>query len=60
MIGEMNASHTGFTPAREGARDLQTRYPGFDIAPDSSGYYKVSYIYKKGPADHDYVGVHDA
>ena len=34
---------------------IQTRYPGFDLEPDASGYYKVSYIYRKGPADHDYV-----
>ena len=34
---------------------VQTRYPGFDLEPDASGFYKVSYIYKKGPADHDYV-----
>ena len=25
------------------------------MEPDSSGYYKVSYIYRKGPADHEYV-----
>jgi tricorn protease len=61
MIGEMNASHTGISggggfpgqaPAPERA---QTRFPGFDLAPDASGYFKVSYIYKKGPADHDYI-----
>ena len=34
---------------------METRYPGFDLEPDASGVYKVSYIYKKGPADHDYV-----
>ena len=57
MIGEMNASHTGITggetdPARELA---QTHYPGFDLEPDASGFFKVSWIYKKGPADHDYI-----
>jgi tricorn protease len=25
------------------------------MEPDASGYYKVAYIYKKGPADRDYV-----
>jgi len=34
---------------------MQTRYPGFDLEPDSSGYFKVAYIYRKCPADHDYV-----
>ena len=58
MIGEINASHTGITggentdPQREAA---QTHYPGFDLEPDGSGYYKVSWIYRKGPADHDYI-----
>jgi len=61
MIGEMNSSHTGISgggrlPGEEATGDrIQTRYPGFDLAPDASGYYKVSYIYRKGPADHDYV-----
>src|SRR5262249_23575935 len=26
--------------------------------PDASGYYKVVYIYKDGPADHDYARIH--
>ena len=56
MIGELNASHTGVTGAPAADR-VQTHYPGFDLAPDSSGFYKVTHIYKKGPADHDYVKV---
>jgi tricorn protease len=60
MIGDMNASHTGISgggviPGRTPEEHVQTRYPGFDLEPDASGYYKVAYIYKKGPADHDYV-----
>ncbi|MBI2946078.1 MAG: PD40 domain-containing protein [Verrucomicrobia bacterium] len=58
MIGELNASHTGVSGGGdpgEGTDRVQTRYPGFDLEPDTSGYYKVSHIYKKGPADHDYV-----
>ncbi len=61
MIGDMNASHTGISgggrlPGQTQTEErIQTRYPGFDIEPDSSGYYKVAYIYRKGPADHDYV-----
>jgi tricorn protease len=60
MIGDMNASHTGISaggviPGRTAEEErVQTRHPGFDMEPDASGYYKVSYIYKKGPADHDY------
>jgi tricorn protease len=61
MIGDMNASHTGISaggliPGRvEQDERVQTRYPGFDMEADTSGYFKVSYIYRKGPADHDYV-----
>ena len=58
MIGELNASHTGVSGGdnrSEGSERIQTRSPGFDLEPDASGYYRVSHIYKKGPADHDYV-----
>ena len=60
MIGEMNASHTGISggtrlPGQSTEERIQTRHPGFELAPDASGYYKVSYIFRKGPADHDYV-----
>jgi tricorn protease len=59
MIGEMNASHTGISGGGEQQRDvIQTRYPGFELAADASGSYKVSYIYKRGPADHDYAKIH--
>ena len=61
MIGEMNASHTGisggggFPGQAANTERVATRYPGFDLEPDASGYFKVSYIYKKGPADKDFV-----
>src|ERR1035438_9515667 len=61
MIGDMNASHTGISaggviPGRVNQEErVQTRYPGFDMEADASGHFKVSYIYRKGPADHDYV-----
>ncbi len=59
MIGELNASHTGITGGGEPERNpIQTRHPGFELAADASGYYRVSYIYKGGPADRDYVKVH--
>ena len=59
MIGEINASHTGIsggdTPS-DLAQRIQTRYPGFDMEPDEeSGHYKISHIYHKGPADHEWV-----
>ena len=60
MIGELNASHTGVSggPADAGRSPAQTRYPGFDLVADSSGYYRVGHIYKNGPADHDYLKIH--
>jgi tricorn protease len=60
MIGELNASHTGISAApgvEERERSAQTRYPGFEMEPDASGYYKVTYVYKDGPADRDYVNI---
>jgi tricorn protease len=61
MIGEINSSHTGISGGTRLPGDqnrperIATRYPGFDMQADSSGYYKVSYVYRKGPADHEYV-----
>jgi tricorn protease len=34
---------------------VQTRYPGFDVVADASGFYRVGHVYKNGPADHDYL-----
>lgn len=58
MIGELNASHTGVSGGENNANAMQTRYPGFELTPDASGFYKVAFVYKKGPADHDYVRIH--
>ncbi|MBI4906699.1 MAG: PD40 domain-containing protein [Acidobacteria bacterium] len=54
MIGELNASHTGVSGGGEAGERISTRYPGFDLASDSSGYVKIGHIYKKGPADREY------
>jgi tricorn protease len=58
MIGELNASHTGVSGGEQNPSALQTRYPGFELEADASGYYKVAFIYKDGPADHEYVRIH--
>jgi tricorn protease len=59
MIGQLNASHTGVSggPANPQGNNVATRYPGFDLTADASGYYRVGHIYKTGPADHDYLKV---
>ena len=58
LIGELNASHTGVSGGDPNPNAFQTRFPGFELTADSSGYYKVAYIYKNGPADHDYARIH--
>jgi tricorn protease len=61
MIGELNASHTGVSGGPAGGRGgaaAQTRHPGFELEPDSSGYYRVGYIWKDGPVDHEYAKIH--
>jgi len=60
MIGELNASHTGISgggtlPGETPVERVTTRHPGFELATDASGYYKVASIYRHGPADHEYV-----
>ncbi|HXG09158.1 MAG TPA: S41 family peptidase [Gemmataceae bacterium] len=61
MLGELNASHTGISGGGRGergeGRSPQTRFPGFELEADRSGYYKVSHIYKNGPADKDWVKI---
>ena len=57
MIGHLNASHTGVSGGTTPTRSAQTRYPGFDLVADASGYYKVGHIYKDGPADRDHLKI---
>jgi tricorn protease len=58
MIGQLNASHTGVSGGPATAeRPVQTRYPGFDVVADASGFYKVGHVYKDGPADRDYLKI---
>jgi tricorn protease len=60
MIGRLNASHTGVSaPAGNNRGNAQTRYPGFDLVADGSGYYKVGRLYKDGPADKDYLKIQE-
>ncbi len=58
MIGQLNASHTGVTGGPNPIpATVQTRYPGFTLVADASGYYKIGHIYKEGPADKDYLKI---
>ncbi len=57
MIGELNASHTGVSggPSSAEPSPAQTRHPGFGLEPDPAGYYRVGYIWKAGPVDHEWM-----
>jgi tricorn protease len=58
MIGELNASHTGISGGGEtDPTAVRTRFPGFELVPDPSGFYKVARIYRNGPATRDYAKV---
>ena len=58
MIGELNASHTGVSGGPSNLPTTeQTRYPGFDLVADPSGFFKVGHIYKNGPADRDHLKI---
>jgi len=56
MIGELNASHTGVRGPDSDPQPspYQTRHLGFEIAPENGGY-KVTHIYRDGPADKEWV-----
>jgi tricorn protease len=58
MIGELNASHTGISGGGEpDPAASRTRFPGFEIEPDPSGFYRVAHVYRHGPAERDYVRI---
>jgi tricorn protease len=58
MIGELNASHTGVSGGPNNLpRTQNTRYPGFDLVEDASGFFKVGHLYKNGPADRDHLRI---
>jgi tricorn protease len=58
MIGELNASHTGVNgpPTRRMAPVYTTRYLGFELEP-ANGRYRISHIYRDGPADREWIGL---
>jgi tricorn protease len=56
MIGELNASHTGVSgpPTRAMPNAYTTRFLGLELEP-ANGRYRVSHIYRDGPADKEWV-----
>lgn len=59
MIGELNASHTGVSgpPSRTMPRVYTTRFLGVELDEDRSGRYRISHIYRDGPADKEWLGL---
>ena len=60
MIGEINASHVGVRgpETHPMSRVYQTRYLGFEMEP-ANGKYRVSHIYRDGPADKEWIGLNE-
>ena len=58
MIGELSSSHVGMSgPAsRTMDRLYATRFLGFDLEA-ASGVYRISHIYRDGPADKEWLGL---
>lgn len=57
MIGELNASHTGVSgPAtRAMPRVYTTRFLGVELEPGDNNRYRISHIYRDGPADKEWL-----
>jgi len=61
FMGEMNASHLGALYRGTTATVHEsTYYFGFEVIRDETqSYFRVGTIYEEGPADHDYVQIHE-
>lgn len=59
-IGELSSSHTGVSgpPSFAVDRTYDTRYLGIEIEP-SNGKYRVTHVYRDGPADKDWVDINN-
>jgi tricorn protease len=57
MLGELNASHLGVSGpgSRPQSNDYRSRYLGFEMEPGNGGRYRVSHVYREGPADHEWI-----
>lgn len=58
MIGELSSSHTGVSGPSSVTvpRVYTTRYLGFELEP-SNGKYRVTHVYRDGPADKDWIDI---
>jgi tricorn protease len=60
MIGELSSSHTGVSgPSSVSVpRAYTTHYLGFEMEP-ANGRYRVTHVYRDGPADKDWIDIND-
>jgi tricorn protease len=58
MIGELSSSHTGVSGPSSVTvpRAYTTRYLGLELEP-ANGRYRVSHVYRDGPADKDWIDI---
>jgi tricorn protease len=58
MIGELSSSHTGVSGPSSAPvpRAYETRFLGIEMEP-ANGKYRVSHVYRDGPADRDWVDI---
>jgi tricorn protease len=59
MIGELSSSHTGVSgpPSITVPRVYTTKYLGLELEP-ANGRYRVSHVYRDGPADKEWTDIH--
>ncbi|MFI5311878.1 MAG: S41 family peptidase [Gemmatimonadales bacterium] len=57
-IGELSSSHTGVTGPSSAPmeRTYTTKFLGFELEP-GNGKYRVSHVYRGGPADKDWIDI---
>jgi len=60
VIGQLNASHSGVSgpPSRPVPAAYQTHFLGFEMSPGEGGRYRIDHIYRDGPADKEWLGLH--
>jgi tricorn protease len=59
MLGELNASHLGVSGprSRPQANNYRARYLGFEMEPAAGGRYRVTHVYRDGPADKEWLDI---
>src|SRR5207247_1262505 len=60
VIGQLNASHSGVTgpPSRAMPTQYQTHFLGFEMEAADGGRYRISHVYRDGPADKEWLDLH--